>query len=68
MKRRALTGGVALLSGLGMAIGLACEVYGLIPLWGYEVLLVALFPVFIICLFFWWMAGEHEPDIPFLGY
>jgi hypothetical protein len=66
--KKTLFGGIALSTGLLMVAGSALEFGGIIPLWVYEVLLVALFPIFVICLGLWWMAREHEPDIPFLGY
>jgi hypothetical protein len=66
--KKRLFGGIALITGLLIVAGFALELGGIIPLWGYEVLLVALFPIFVICLGLWWMAKEHEPDIPFLGY
>jgi hypothetical protein len=41
---------------------------GLIPLAICAALLVMAFPVTVLSLFFWWMAGESGGDIPFIGY
>ena len=30
--------------------------------------LVPVFPVTVLALFFWWMAGQSGGDIPFIGY
>ncbi len=68
MMKRTWTGGIALASALLMVVGLLIELAGLIPIWAYEVLLVVLFPAFVICLGLWWMAREHDEDIPFIGY
>jgi hypothetical protein len=68
MVKRTWTGGIAFVSVLFMVTGLLAELAGLISSVTYEVLLVASFPVFVICLGIWWMAREHEEDIPFIGY
>jgi hypothetical protein len=41
---------------------------GLIPLSVCAALLVLAFPVTVLALFFWWMAGQSGGDIPFIGY
>jgi len=41
---------------------------GLIPLFVCAALLVLAFPVTVLALFFWWMAGQSGGDIPFIGY
>ena len=41
---------------------------GLIPLSVCAALLVPAFPVTVLALFFWWMAGQSGGDIPFIGY
>lgn len=51
-----------------MAAGLLLDLGGVIILVVYEALLVLLFPVFVLSLGLWWMARDHEADIPFLGY
>ena len=51
-----------------MAAGLLLNLGGVISLVVYQILLVLLFPVFVLSLGLWWMAREHEADIPFLGY
>jgi hypothetical protein len=68
MMKRTWAGGIALASAFLMVVGLFLELAGLTPLWAYEILLVVLFPVFVICLGLWWMAREHDEDIPFIGY
>jgi hypothetical protein len=68
MMKRTLAGGIAFASALFMIIGLLLEIPGLISQGIYEMLLVVLFPVFIICLGLWWMARDHDEDIPFIGY
>jgi hypothetical protein len=68
MVKRTWTGGIAFAAALFMVAGLLAELAGLISPVTYEVLLVASFPVFVICLGLWWMAREHEGDIPFIGY
>ncbi|MFA5346772.1 MAG: hypothetical protein WC294_01430 [Methanoregula sp.] len=30
--------------------------------------LVPAFPITVLALFFWWMAGQSGGDIPFIGY
>jgi len=66
--RKRLYGRLALVSGLLMAAGLLLNLGGIISLVVYEALLVLSFPVFVISLGLWWMARDHEADIPFLGY
>jgi hypothetical protein len=66
--RKKLCGRLALGSGLLIFAGLLFELGGFIPLLLYEALLVVLFPVFVLSLGLWWMAREHDADIPFLGY
>jgi hypothetical protein len=41
---------------------------GLIPFPVCAALLVVAFPVTVLALFFWWMAGQSGGDIPFIGY
>jgi len=41
---------------------------GLIPLPVCAAVLVVAFPVTVLALFFWWMAGQSGGDIPFIGY
>jgi hypothetical protein len=41
---------------------------GIIPLSVCAAVLVPAFPVTVLALFFWWMAGESGGDIPFIGY
>ena len=41
---------------------------GLIPLPVCAAVLVLAFPVTVLALFFWWMAGQAGGDIPFIGY
>ena len=41
---------------------------GLIPLSVCAAVLVLVFPVTVLALFFWWMAGQSGGDIPFIGY
>jgi hypothetical protein len=41
---------------------------GLIPLPVCAAVLVPAFPVTVLSLFFWWMAGQSGGDIPFIGY
>ena len=66
--RKRLYGRLALVSGLLILAGLLLNLGGIISLIAYEALLVLLFPVFVISLGLWWMARDHEADIPFLGY
>ena len=42
--------------------------YGWIPLWVFAAVVVLAFPPAVLALFLWWMAGEGEEDIPFIGY
>ncbi len=55
-------------TGLAMVLAGLLEQAGLVPLWVYQGVLVAMFPVFALTLGLWWMAPEGEEDIPFLGY
>ena len=41
---------------------------GMIPLSVCAAVLVPAFPVTVLTLFFWWMAGQSGGDIPFIGY
>jgi len=41
---------------------------GSIPLAVCAAVLVPAFPVTVLALFFWWMAGQSGGDIPFIGY
>jgi hypothetical protein len=41
---------------------------GLIPLPVCAAVLILAFPVTVLALFFWWMAGQSGGDIPFIGY
>jgi hypothetical protein len=41
---------------------------GMIPLSVCAAVLVPSFPITILALFFWWMAGQSGGDIPFIGY
>jgi hypothetical protein len=53
----------------GMMVGgFFLEYSGYIPLWMYEAFLIGSFPVFVLCTGLWWMAREHDEDIPFIGY
>lgn len=59
---------LAFVTGALLAIGFILWQSGVIPLIGYEAMIVVCFPVFAISLFLWWMAREHGKDIPFIGY
>jgi hypothetical protein len=41
---------------------------GLISLTVCAAVIVPVFPVTVLALFFWWMAGQSGGDIPFIGY
>jgi hypothetical protein len=41
---------------------------GMIPLSVCAAVLVPSFPITVLALFFWWMAGQSGGDIPFIGY
>jgi len=41
---------------------------GMIPLAVCAAVLVPSFPITVLALFFWWMAGQSGGDIPFIGY
>jgi len=43
-------------------------VMGSITLTVCAAVLVPVFPVTVLALFFWWMAGQSGGDIPFIGY
>jgi len=57
------------LAGSGLCI-LASGLYvtGIIPLTLCAAVLVPVFPVTVLALFFWWMAGQSGGDTPFIGY
>jgi hypothetical protein len=59
---------LALVTGALLVVGFLLRQSGIIPLVGYEAMIVVCFPVFVISVFLWWMAREHEADIPFIGY
>ncbi len=68
MKNKEKLRAVAFVSGTLLVIGFFLLQSGVIPLVGYEAMIVVCFPVFVISLFLWWMAREHGEDIPFIGY
>jgi hypothetical protein len=59
---------LALITGALLVIGFVLQQRGILPLVGYEAVIVVCFPIFVICVFLWWMAREHGEDIPFIGY
>jgi len=59
---------LAFASGFLIVIGFFLEWGDYLPFWAYAALLVCCFPVFTLSLGLWWMAREHEEDIPFVGY
>jgi hypothetical protein len=59
---------LAFITGVLLVIGFVLQQGGILPLVGYEAVIVVCFPVFVICVFLWWMAREHGEDIPFIGY
>jgi hypothetical protein len=59
---------VVVITGALLGIGLLLQQSGIIPLVGYEAMVVVCFPIFVLSLFLWWMAREHGQDIPFIGY
>lgn len=68
MRKRERFRAMAVITGAIMVIGSLLWQGGLLPLAGYEAVVVVCFPVFLISLFLWWMAREHGEDIPFIGY
>jgi len=68
MVRKKHLAAVVLTLGGMMVCGFGLEYGGYIPLWIYEAFLIGSFPVFVLCTGLWWMAGEHDEDIPFIGY
>jgi uncharacterized membrane protein YfcA len=54
-------GGICILSAM---LNLA----GYVEMWIAAAAIVCLFPVTVLALFFWWMAGQEGGDIPFIGY
>lgn len=68
MMRKKYLAMVVLVLGAMMVAGLGLEQGGYIPLWLYEAFLIGSFPVFVLCTGLWWMAREHDEDIPFIGY
>jgi hypothetical protein len=67
-KKKDILRGLGLLTGAIILVGLILQRSGILPLLGYEARLVVCFPIFVICVFLWWMAREHGEDIPFIGY
>jgi hypothetical protein len=67
MKKTTAAAMVWISAGVGTAAWLLL-LWGIIPLWVYEAVLVADVPIFVLSLGLWWMARENEPDIPFIGY
>jgi hypothetical protein len=41
---------------------------GMIPFTICAGVLIPVFPITVLALFFWWMAGQSGGDIPFIGY
>jgi hypothetical protein len=46
----------------------AAYIAGMVEVWIASALIVCAFPVFVLALFAWWMAGDAGGDIPFIGY
>lgn len=63
-----------ILEGIMVVTGLVClgsglaELAGLISQWVAALVLVLVFPFFIIALGLWCRASQKEGDYPFLGY
>lgn len=53
---------------LGILLLIAGEMSGLQPGWIFSLLMILVFPGFVLSLFAWWSAPEEEPDLPFMGY
>jgi hypothetical protein len=68
MKKKDKIRGLVFITGILMVIGFLLWQSSILPLAGYEAIIVLCFPIFVICLFLWWMAREHGGDIPFIGY
>lgn len=54
--------------------GIACLLAAILYWLGYmgqvpaAAIVVLAYPVFVLALMYWWMAGRKEGDIPFMGY
>jgi hypothetical protein len=59
---------IMVIAGLVSIIASAAYIFGQIPLWVTEAILVIAFPLFVLFLGLYWRAGEKDPDMPFLGY
>jgi len=63
-----------IIQGITVGTGLIClgswlaELGGILSSWIAALVLVLVFPFFIIALGLWWRASQREGDYPFLGY
>jgi len=44
------------------------EMSGIQPAWIFSLLMIPVFPGFILSLFSWWNASSEDGDLPFMGY
>ena len=69
MRMNKMTAARIFWAGAGVCV-IASGLYfiGMIPLSVCAAVIVPAFPVMVLALFFWWMAGQSGGDIPFIGY
>jgi len=53
---------------LGIILLVAGEISGVQPSWIFPLLMIIIFPGFILSLFTWWNASNEGGDTPFMGY
>jgi hypothetical protein len=53
---------------LGIILLIAGEMSGFEPAWIFPLMMIVIFPGFIISLFTWWNASGDDGDTPFMGY
>ncbi|WP_130647165.1 hypothetical protein [Methanofollis fontis] len=55
-------------SGAASVVASVAGSLGFIPLWASEVLIIVIFPIFLVLLGLWWNASKKEGDTPFIGF
>ncbi len=53
---------------LGIILLIIGERSGIQPAWIFPLLMIIIFPGFVLSLFTWWNAANDEGDMPFMGY
>jgi hypothetical protein len=66
--KKTTAGRIGFFGGVVCIVSATLYLTGVVPLWIAAAMIACSFPVTILALFFWWMAGTAGGDIPFIGY